>query len=52
MEEYHDKHKNTGHSFKIWTTLDDMDNEVKVDCLSVVLAAKKREKTPIKVNTP
>ena len=34
------------------TTLDNMNNEVKVDCLSVILAAKKMEKTPLKVNTP
>ena len=52
VEDYHGRYKNSGHSFKTWTTLDDMENEVKVNCLSVVLAAKEREKTPLKVNTP
>ena len=41
VEDYHGKYKNTGHNFKTWTTLVDTDNEVKVNCLSIVLAAKK-----------
>ena len=52
VEDYHGKYKNTGHNFKTWTTLVDTDNEVKVNCLSIVLAAKKSQKTPLKVNTP
>ena len=52
VEEYHGRYNNTGHSFKTWTTLDDMDNKVQVNCLSIILAAKKREKTPVKLNTP
>ena len=31
VEDYHGKYKNTGHQFKMWTMLDDMDNEVIVN---------------------
>ena len=52
VEEYHGRYENTGHHFKTWMTLDDVGNEVRVDTLTVTLASRKREKTPIKINTP
>ena len=52
IENYHGKYMHAGTKFKPWLTTDENGEEVTMQVLEVTLASVKREKDPVKVNTP
>ena len=52
IENYHGKYTHAGTKFKPWVTTDETGEEVTMQVLEITLASVKREKEPVKVNTP
>ena len=52
LDDFKEPYKNTGFEFRTWSTTDDQDEEVICQVLQVTLRDRKRERIPLKSNTP